>query len=528
MTDPSPTMLPVMIGECTGWFHRPAAEAMDVAVLLCQGSGQDYTNGYRPMRILADQLAAGGIPVLRFDYPGTGDAADLRSGDTWPVWRESVSEAADWLRRVSGAGRLVLAGLRIGAALAALEASARGDVAGLVLFEPVLTLRSLLTQMTMESRLRKKSPEVGAPEGGIALGELSFSARDLAEMRAIDITRLSFQTAMPAAIFAQADGAKLATRLAVWTEAGIACEFHNFAPFEALLRPSQHSGEAEIDATALLDWLRREILPAPAGSCALPWPGALKSPQWEEKFISFGEAPYRAGVLCQPHGGAELALLIGNSGGNPRHGFARFGTHLARRLGEAGIASLRFDFAGLGDSIFLEDGVDTQSDVFRQDREADFSAAIDRLRLEGFSRFAVQGLCSGAYHAVRAAAADPRIEALSVVNLPGFTLRMDPPGPQSIARKTLCGFLRQGTRAQFLFSAADTGARQFERHFGPLGQDLDGQPGIEAEFSESFDHELTEHWMQTIAITKIIRFLRHPSAQPMSGLVRNAFQRSTK
>ena len=40
----------------------------------------------------------------------------------------------------------------------------------------------------------------------------------------------------------------------------------------------------------------------------------------------------------------------------------------------------------------------------------------------GFRRFGIEGLCSGAFHAFRNAVAEPRINALLVVNLPFFTL----------------------------------------------------------------------------------------------------------
>ena len=503
-------MQPVLIDDCFGWFHSGPNTTKDVAILFCQAAGQDYSNGYRPLRVLADALARDGYPVLRFDYPSTGDSGDEIGEDLWCAWRQSVTRGADWLRRVSGANRLLIAGLRIGASLAALEAAEREDVAGLIMFEPILHLRSFVLQLATESRLRSHPPRSNPqPEsaGGVTLGELGFSARDVAQMRETDIARLAFKAKMPAVVFSRSDSAKLAARLSAWSEQGVTPTFAGFEAFEALVRPSQHSGEPEIEATMLLDWLRREIPHGLARNCVVPLASDLKSRDWEERFVGFGNHGRLAGVFCQPRLTGNAALLICNSGGNPRHGFARFGVALARQLAKAGIASLRFDFPGLGDSIHLENGLDTQSDVFMQDRTTEFSAAIDSLEAMGFQNIAVHGLCSGAFHAVRAAFADRRIAALSVINLPWFTLRHEPPGPDSTARKTLAAFRQRSMAVQLMFSAEDAGLRQFERHFGVGGCHLADEPRLKFSVSNAFDHELTERWMQEMAMPEITKFL---------------------
>jgi hypothetical protein len=125
-------------------------------------------------------------------------------------------------------------------------------------------------------------------------------------------------------------------------------------------------------------------------------------------------------VLCEPAGGAgrdRPAVVIGNSGGEPHTGFARVSVNLARHLAARGFASLRIDFGGLGDS--MAEG-DRASHVFESDRQGDFAAAMDALQARGFHRFAIHGLCSGAYHALHAALADRRVSRLVLVNLPFF------------------------------------------------------------------------------------------------------------
>jgi len=62
--------------------------------------------------------------------------------------------------------------------------------------------------------------------------------------------------------------------------------------------------------------------------------------------------------------------------------------------------------------------------VFETERTADISAAIDALEQLGEQlgcrRFVVQGICSGAYHALHAAVTETRIDAVMMANLPLF------------------------------------------------------------------------------------------------------------
>jgi hypothetical protein len=104
---------------------------------------------------------------------------------------------------------------------------------------------------------------------------------------------------------------------------------------------------------------------------------------------------------------------MGNASADPH--CAGAAVDLARQLAAGGVASLRFDFAGIGDSA-----APIGSHVFEKDRSPDITAAIDALVPLGFQEFAVEGLCSGAYHAYHGAVADARIGFVLAINLPFF------------------------------------------------------------------------------------------------------------
>ncbi len=421
-----PQMRPVSFEGCFGWLHMPPDQAAGTtAVVLCQGLGSDALTGHRSFRRLADALAALGYPALRFDYPGTGDAAVPPAGaEYWSLWQHSIHAAADWLRRQSGAQRIILCGLRFGATLAAVAAQTRADVAGLVLLAPVLRGRTWLRQLSLEAKLPISAPA----ENGLALDEFTFSGATVERINQVDLRRVKLPQNCPVAIHAQEPSPILTACVAAWRSAGATVTEADFAGLEPMLRPTFLNHEASADFTRITAWLRHHAPPKGPGEQAdhprrpfrprteLHTNGAIETPLW------FGRHGNLFGMLCRPSGRQAhgAAVVIANSGGNPHYGHAGGGTELARQLAIQGVASLRIDFAGLGDSVTPGD---IPTHVFEADRRSDITAAIDALERFGFRHFAVHGICSGAYHAFHAGLADPRIAALLLVNPPLFQWR---------------------------------------------------------------------------------------------------------
>ena len=88
---------------------------------------------------------------------------------------------------------------------------------------------------------------------------------------------------------------------------------------------------------------------------------------------------------------------------------------LARRWAQHGYVVLRMDLGGLGDSGTRLGCV--QDDVFPRDALDDINAGIEFLRSNfSISDVTLAGLCSGAYHALRAAVAGLSINRILMVN----------------------------------------------------------------------------------------------------------------
>lgn len=137
-----------------------------------------------------------------------------------------------------------------------------------------------------------------------------------------------------------------------------------------------------------------------------------------ERAVRFGEGGGLVGVLTEPEtDGAELpAIVFLNSGILHHVGASRLYVRMARRLARQGFGSLRFDFAGVGDSDQRHDDLPFEEGAMR-----DGSAALDFLAGRGFERFILVGLCSGSDMGFHLALQDERIVGL--VNLDGWAYR---------------------------------------------------------------------------------------------------------
>lgn len=129
------------------------------------------------------------------------------------------------------------------------------------------------------------------------------------------------------------------------------------------------------------------------------------------------ERPLVAIATDPPAPRAVPDVLIVNAGVIHRIGPHRLHVRLARRLAEAGHRTLRMDLSGIGDSGAIPDRID-----FRTSAVADLRDALDNVTASAHSTAGaiVFGLCSGADNALAAAATDPRIVGLVLVDPPAY------------------------------------------------------------------------------------------------------------
>ena len=526
---------------------------------------------YCSMRQLADDLAMAGYPALRFDYPAAGNSVDAElneSGHHWTAWQSSIDSAIEWLHG-QGVRRIVLCGLGGGATLAALVAARRYDIAGLLLFEPAIVGRSYIRQMILEADLQ--SGQSMPRELGLEIRENKFGPKSVEQIGAFDLRKLELRAEMKVAVFARPENRAVDDCVKAWVARGVEASQHGFEGLHVLLHYDTLAEQDLGDFTRAISWLRQAVPPAMPSDKPVSLPVVvLQPPGCIDMPLKFGPESRLFGMLCRPErGSTEEMVLIPSGGREPSFGAARQNVVLARQLAQIGIASFRFDFAGLGDSLGPPGSERTFSHAFT-DRIADVRAAIDAMEALGFSRFTIHGLCLGAFHALHAAAVDPRLASLVLINLPLFTVpttnvlgqleqrgrsageylgKLTRPGSwanllrgrtnraaltravmfhlqantiglltrtarrmglisdQSFAHRAMATLSKRGARTLYLFSTGPDDIEAFAAEFGPDGVGLGAYPGAEMRVVPGMDHSLTITSGRVPAETMMIEFV---------------------
>ena len=132
---------------------------------------------------------------------------------------------------------------------------------------------------------------------------------------------------------------------------------------------------------------------------------------WHEVPVVFDcEGSRLIGIIAQPAHPIETGVVIVVGGPQYRAGSHRQFTLLARQLAEQGIASIRFDYRGMGDS---------EGDIrYFEAIDADIRAAIESLlaHVTLVRQVSIWGLCDAASAALYYAPTDPRVRGLVLLN----------------------------------------------------------------------------------------------------------------
>jgi len=137
----------------------------------------------------------------------------------------------------------------------------------------------------------------------------------------------------------------------------------------------------------------------------------MSTPNWHERPTVFEcDGDRLIGIIAQPAQPIETGLVIIVGGPQYRAGSHRQFTLLARQLAEQGIASIRFDYRGMGDS---------EGDMRNFEAiDADIKAAIDTITTQtpGIKQIVLWGLCDAASAALYYGHTDPRVKGLILLN----------------------------------------------------------------------------------------------------------------
>jgi pimeloyl-ACP methyl ester carboxylesterase len=430
-----------------GWLH-PASGATQASrgLVICKPFGYESICAHRGLRAFAEDAAANGIPALRFDYLGTGDSGDIDPlANQLELWSKDVAAAAGELQRRTGVDSVCLLGLRMGALVAMLAAEKCPAVDSLVLVSPIISGRRFLKELRttrMAAALATATADapgaaLGGPaaDGSTEISGFTLSGATLAALNETDLTAPAVRSVHDVLVI---DGSSMpfARRWAdTLTGLGVRVDYQALPGLvEMTMTAPQFALIPERMIAATREWLLR--LPAgttpkrPRVRTHLDFDSASlantltlavdsTSPQQflTERPVFFGSDAMLFGIVTEPPQGEirRRAVVLLNAAADHHIGASGIYVGLARAWARRGYLVLRMDLAGLGDSATRDGRPD--NDVFPPAALDDVRSALDFLRNRfGIHEIALGGLCSGAYHAFRAAVARLPIERVLLIN----------------------------------------------------------------------------------------------------------------
>ena len=144
--------------------HLPN-DANEEGVVLCYPMGHEYIRTHRLYRQLSHRLANAGFHVLRFDYYATGDSAGDSADTRIERYVQDAVSAIEELRQRFQVKRVYMAGLRLGATVAALAGAEHGGLEGTVLWDPILNGQYSLIEAFKLHKELLRYPSEWRPQG---------------------------------------------------------------------------------------------------------------------------------------------------------------------------------------------------------------------------------------------------------------------------------------------------------------------------------------------------------------------------
>jgi alpha-beta hydrolase superfamily lysophospholipase len=434
-----------------GWLHTPGTGAGDVGLVVCKAFGYEAICSHRSVRVLVDAAVSLGIPTLRFDYLGTGDSEDIEPGaDQLQAWVAEVAAAVAELKRRTGVSRVCLLGLRLGALIATLAAAQCAQVSALALIAPIVDGRRFIRDLKMTqlaASLAAKAargpgspaPEPRAAAGSLEAGGYALSPATVASLSAADLNTL---TAPPAAQLLVIDRDDLPSARA-WSdqlsELGAEVHYESLPGYIGMLMSApQYAVTPDRVVAAVRGWLERfrpvgapASVPAGADTAKRPIPetAVLRIPTElsdasacvTERPVWLGSDSALFGILTEPRAGEtrRRGVIFINAGADNHTGASRLHVSLAREWALRGYVALRLDLGGLGDSDTRPGRPDDE--VFPPAALDDIRAAVEFVRSRyGVGEVTLGGICSGGYHALRAAVCNLPVNRILLVNAQNF------------------------------------------------------------------------------------------------------------
>lgn len=426
----SPSAQPLYFGprnrSLFGWLHRPAAEqTKNIGIIACSPSGYEAICTYRTYRHFAESAAARGFPTLRFDYDSTGDSAGRElDPDRLGHWLRSIEAAIETLRAETGVERVCLFGARLGATLAALAAQGRSDIYAMIAFAPVVKVSAYLRELRALSLSRPQSSppaDVVIDPGLQEAAGFPTTEETRAELGKVNLLELEASPASHVLILERDD----ITVKDSWPQRllsqGAQVLNEPLVGYVDMMRDAHASKVPTQSIARAFDWLSALAQPAIASAASTASTSTdftFDERQVRETALFLDRSQVLFGIVAEPiepSGSIRDVAILLNSGTIHHIGPGRLYVAIARRCAAKGMAVARIDVSGVGDSNVREGAA--WNSPYSDSANLDIREAVEfaQRRYPG-AKVHLIGLCSGAYHGLKAAVSGASLHSVVMVN----------------------------------------------------------------------------------------------------------------
>jgi pimeloyl-ACP methyl ester carboxylesterase len=429
-----------------GWLHRGSPGVTpDIGLVICKPFGYEAICSHRGQRAFAEAASGLGVPTLRFDYSGTGDSAEIEPhANQLDAWTRDVTAAVAELQRCTGVERVCLLGFRLGALLAILAARQCKAISALVLVAPVISGPSYLRELrTIRLAASLGTELAGSPRAAstdpMEVSGFSLSAATLSALAQVDLKTSALHVSEALVI----DGSRLPVSR-TWaekqTEFGIRT---NYLALPGLIEMIMTAPQFAVIPQEMIAAVTRWLLQLPfktsaeprvglernvdfcstplATAMSLPVVGPAQHVLLTERPVFFTRETVLFGIVTEPDKSEirRRAVILLNAGADYHIGASGMYVGFARRWARHGYVVLRMDLGGLGDSGTRSGRADDE--VFPPAAIEDIRAAVEWMQhFYGVRDITLAGVCSGAYHALRAAVAAVPVSRILMINPKNF------------------------------------------------------------------------------------------------------------
>ncbi|MEN4446738.1 alpha/beta hydrolase [Mycobacterium sp. SM3041] len=417
-----------------GVVHVPAGRRARGGIVICPPLGKEHVDTYRGLKLLAQELCARGFMVLRFDYRATGDSAGELGADSALIdYQDSIRTAVRYLRS-AGVTQIGVVGLRMGAMLAATVGSDLDGLAALVLWDPVLDGRRYLREQRTLYKMTVGADRIDVERESI-LGT-TFSPECARQLKGIQMPE-SLGVAVPTLIVARPERADEPTIKALLGNGN--CELATVAGQPEYVEPVTFVVQIPVATLTLIaEWLHHamdDTSREPVSPVIARRAQVAQLPDGRAVVETLDElGPNRLFAIRTALADAPSdtpTLLIHNTACEHRVGSGRVWTDTARELATHGLAAVRYDRRGTGDTGWATAEFAT---IYSPESNTDVHDAMVATGIPA-ERLMMTGICSGAWNsaigAIRYGA-----RAVVLVNAILFSVRHKAIGPEKLIGMT--------------------------------------------------------------------------------------------